>query len=216
MFPLTEGVVIAALGMLTTGFASFVGWYKLSIERQKVDQAQLEMRFQRAALSFPEFVEEWTDIQQALLDLMENTSVDRFLILRAWNGHLEPRWTTAMYQMRTGMQVPVAYIHFELDKDYVNMLREITHGHIAVIRTADLPSDSILREVYDLEKITSAVVAQIVTLEGPVKGTKAQTYCSFATHSTDGMSPEDIVACKVLVGRLKGLSEAFELKTTRG
>jgi len=117
MIPLTEGVVIAALGMMTTGFASFVGWYKLSIERRKVDQAQLEMRFQRAALSFPEFVEEWTDIQQALLDLMETTSVDRFLILRAWNGHLEPRWTTAMYQMRTGVEVPVAYVHFELDRD---------------------------------------------------------------------------------------------------
>ena len=54
---------------------AFVGWYKVRVEQSRVSQAELEMRFQRAALSFPDFVEEWSEIHNTILKLMEETDV---------------------------------------------------------------------------------------------------------------------------------------------
>ena len=210
MMPISEGVMIALLGLLGVMITAGVGYYQVSLERLKVDQAQLEMRFQRAALSFPEFVEDWTDLQHSILDLMATTGIDRFLILRAWNGYLEPRWTTAMFQMRTEGQQPVAYVHFELDRDYVSLLREISHDNFIIVKTEELPKTSVLKDLYLSEGVTAAVIANIVTMDGPIKGTKAQTYCSFATHHHDGLTDKEITACRVMIGRLKGLSESFE------
>ena len=207
---MAENVLIALIGLMGVFVTAAAGIYMVYLERRKVDQAQLEMRFQRAALSFPEFVEEWSEIEGGILDILENTGVDRFLLLRAWNGHLEPRWTTAMFQIRGDGKTPVAYVHFELDQDYVSMLREITLSNQTYFNTADLPQDAVLRGVYESEGVTAAMISQIVTLDGPVKGSRAQTYCSFATHRPEGMTAAEKTACRVVVGRLKGISSAFE------
>lgn len=209
----SDSIVIAIIGLAGVLATAFVGWYKVKVEQGRVTQAELEMRFQRAALSFPDFVEEWSEIHAAILLLMEETCIDRFLILRAWNGMLEPRWTTAMFQMRTAGNTPVAYVHFELDRDYVERLRELTTAnHAYVVVADDLPHTSALRSVYEVEGVTAALLAHLVSLDGPVRGTKAQTYCSFATHDPDGIPTVVQTRCKILISRMKGLALGFEEK----
>jgi len=203
-------VLVALIGFCGVCVTAVMGTAGAYYYKRRGDQAELEMRFQRAALSFPDFVEEWEEIHRDMLCLMDETCIDRFLILRAWNGYLEPRWTTAMFQMRTEGHSPVAYVHFELDRDYVERLREITQGSHAYLVTNDLPHSSALRSVYDQEGVTAAFIAQLITLDGPIKGTKAQTYCSFATHSPDGIDVNTQTRCRILVSRMKGLALGFE------
>jgi hypothetical protein len=208
----SDPVVVALIGLTGVLITAFFGWLKVQTEQARVSQAELEMRFQRAALSFPEFVEEWSEIHKAILALMEETCIDRFLILRAWNGMLEPRWTTAMFQMRIAGQAPVAYVHFELDRDYVERLRELTATSSTYVVVKELPKNTALKDVYDSEGVTAAFLAHLISLDGPLKGTKAQTYCSFATHDPKGIPPFVQTRCRVLISRMKGLALGFEEK----
>ena len=207
---ISSTVLVAIIGLIGVIVSSGAGYLRLVIEKRKLAQAQLEMRFQRAALSFPEFVEEWSEISAALIGLMEETAIDRFLILRAWNGHLVPRWTTAMYQMRSANQKPVAYVHFELDTDYVSKLREITIQNSVYIETEALQDHTALKRVYEAEGITASFIAHLATHEGPVKGSKSHTYCSFATHSPELIDEAARTRCRILVSRMKGLATSFD------
>lgn len=207
-----QPVIIALIGLFGVLATAYVGYRKVSVERHRVFQAEREIRFQRAALGFPEFVAEWGDIVEELTSLIDDTEIDRFMILRAWNGHLEPRWTTAVYQMRTADQAPVAYIHFELDRDYVDRVRRIVQTGPAYLVTDDLP-DSEIRNVYLAEGIKASYWAYIDSIQTTDGNSKAVAYCSFATHKDGGIAPETMTRCKILVGRLKGLAHHFDRNT---
>ncbi len=207
---ISNSMLVALIGFMGVVVSSGAGYLRLLIEKRKLAQAHLEMRFQRAALSFPEFVEEWHEISHDILALMDETVVDRFLVLRAWNGHMEPRWTTAMFQLRVDGQMPVAYVHFELDIDYVGRLREVSIKNNVYLVTADLPLDSALSEVYRAEGVTAAVISHLATQQGPSTASRAHTYCSFATHQPELMNEATRTRCKVLASRMKGFATSFD------
>jgi hypothetical protein len=202
-------VVVALIGLAGVIATASAGFYKLTLERRKLDQAENEVRFQRAALGFPEFVEEWGEIGQDLIRLMEETSIDRFMILRAWNGHLEPRWTTAVYQLRSAGQAPVAYIHFELDQDYVARVQAIAQKGSQMLVTSKLPNSEI-RRVYQAEGVTASMWFYLDAFESNDGVSKALAYCSFATHDTELIDEKTQTRCRILVGRLKGLAAGFD------
>ena len=114
-------VIVASIGAAGAVAVAMIG--KTRLAQRQLRQAENELLFQRESLTFPEFVGEWAETHTDLIQLLEDTNVDRFMIFRAWNGILEPRWTTSVYQLRAGEQEPLAYIHFELDSDYVERLR---------------------------------------------------------------------------------------------
>lgn len=207
---MSDTVIVALLGLAGILFTGTLGYVKFFLERDRRSQAELEMRFQRAALSFPEFVEEWHEISSDMISLMQETTVDRFLLLRAWNGHLEPRWTTALYQIRANGQKPIAYVHYELDTDYVGMLRQVTAKGNVHFKTTELPVDAVLRKTYEYEKVTEAAIFHLTSHVGPMPDSKAHTYCSFATHSKDGMTEEAVTRCHILASRMKGLALTFD------
>jgi len=204
-----DQIVVALIGLAGVIFTATVGIIKVQYERKRLNQAEHEIRFQRAALGFPEFVEEWGEIGQALIRLMEETTIDRFMVLRAWNGHLEPRWTTAVYQLRSAGQAPVAYIHFELDQDYVTRVQKIAYSGPQVMVTSKLPPCEIKR-VYQAEGVTASMWAHLDSFESSDGISKALAYCSFATHSPDLIDDDTQTRCRILVGRLKGLAAGFD------
>lgn len=204
-----DQIVVALIGLAGVILTASVGIVKVQFERRKLDQAEHEVRFQRAALGFPEFVEEWGEIGAELIKLMEETSIDRFMVLRAWNGHLEPRWTTAVYQLRATGQAPIAYIHFELDQDYVSRVQKIVHHGPQLMVTSKLPHSEI-RRVYQAEGVTASMWAHLDTFESSDGVSRALAYCSFATHSPDLINESTQTRCRVLVGRLKGLASSFD------
>lgn len=206
-------VIVAALGALSALGMAWFNYRKkdraASHEHARADQAELEMKFQRAALSFSSYLEEWSVIEAEARRILEETVVDRFMILRAWNGTHDPRWTTAVYQMRLAGQEPVQYVHFELDEDYQTRLREISARNYIHFMVNDIP-DSNIRRIYEAEGVTNS--AWFLIDEQKPEGTdaKAITYCSFATHKDEPMPEEVLTRCQVLVGRLKGASASFK------
>lgn len=206
MMEYVSEIIIALFGLIGTLYAS---WMAHAAKRRET-LAQSELKFQQAALDFGAFLEEWDGTMRELEKLFEETPIDRFLIMRAWNGHLTPKWTTAIFQMRELGQRPVSYVHFELDTDYVSRLREISIRQNIHFVTSDIP-DSAIKRVYEAEGVKSAVWCHLAS-HVTSGGARAITYCSFATHSDEPLSETVITRCTILAGRLTGLSKAFDAK----
>ena len=106
----------------------------------------------------------------------------------------------------TTLQEQVSYIHTELDEDYVNRLRQmISLGHV-VFKTEDLPP-SLIKDIYEVEGVTHSIWFHISNEKLTNSKAVAITYCSFATHGKE-LNQQDIIRCRLVVGRLKELSSA--------
>lgn len=211
------GSLLASLGGLLVGIAAVGGtlfsFKKLSVERIKRRQAENEITFQRAALGFPDFVHEWDSIGEDLASLVDTTEIDRVLILRAWNGRLEPRWTTAVYQMRQGQQAPIAYVHFELDDDYVDRIREIVSKGFVYLVVNDMPDGVAMKDVYVSEGVTASYWSHISSIQTSDSQSTAISYVSFSTHDEAEISQKTQTLCRILTGRLKGLAAQFDMNS---
>ena len=189
--------------MCVTAFAGVCAARRAKRER---DQAENEMGFQKAALSFTDFVGEWGEIEKELHSLVKETDIDRFLILRAWNGTLKPKWTTAVYQYREGSQEPRSYIHFELDDDYAFRLSQIISTGSLVFAVEEIP-DSYVRQIYNAEGVKHSAWFFLSRKELETnKDCVAISYCSFATHSDEQLDENTLTRCRILVSRLKSLA----------
>ncbi len=205
-------VIVAIIGFLGILITAWVGYSKTEMEIAARKQAEQELCLQKAALDFSEFMFEWSDISQELNGLMRDTCIDRFLIMRAWNGRLDPKWTTAVFQYRQGNQKPVSYVHFELDSDYVNRLKSIYVGEPLKFKTDDLQKCSI-KDIYVAEGVTASVWMHLETKDMPRTQCAAITYCSFSTHEGD-IDDVTITKCKILTDRLKGMASFFSDDST--
>ncbi len=192
---------IALLGVLATA------WFGYRSKMAEREAAGRELKFQAAALDFGAFLSEWDGCHADLSRLMEETAIDRFLILRAWNGNLQPRWTTSVFQMRQGKQEPISYIHIDLDVDYVDRLKAAVQTGQMVMDVAN-SSASLIRDVYEAEGIRHAVWFHLETLDGG-NNTAAITYCSFATHQAEPLDSATITHCRRIASRLRGVAATF-------
>jgi hypothetical protein len=211
---MTNEVIVALISLLgvaiTAGF-TFMG-ARLRGSRQKLDQAEKEIDFQRAALGFSEFIEEWASISHEMEYLMASTTIDRILIFRAWNGAASPRWTTAVYQMREGDQEPISFIHFELDDDYQDRIRQIVGRKHIYFEVANI-RDSAIKSIYMAEKVTASYWAYLHSFGMKNSDSKAILYMSFATHSDELISDDTKTRCNLLVSRLRGIAQEMHEPT---
>lgn len=202
--------MITALSVLIGALATAaLGFYKARQERAAKVQAQNEVTFQRAALRFTELVGEWAEISEMVTHAIENTRLDRFMVLRAWNGELSPQWTTAVHQIREIDQTPMLYIHVELDTDYIDKLRSVVSSGYKRFQVNQLADTSLAARIYKREGVTDSLWAHLNSYSVPGTESKAIEYVSFATHHPEGFDDETLTACRLMVGRLKGLSMSF-------
>lgn len=201
-------VIVALIGLAGTLATAYMGHKKLKNSKHKLVQAESELKFQQKALDFGAFMEEWSGTHDDIVSLLENTCIDHFLMFRAWNGRLDPRWTTAVFQMRLGNQEPVSYVHFELDTDYVSRLKEISIRNVIAFAVEDIP-DCAIKRVYEAEGVKHAVWVHITSEEVQGSDTVTHTYCSFATHGDEPIDQKLITKCQILGGRLKGIAFSF-------
>lgn len=205
---INSDVVVAFVGLCGILITAWVGHRQFLKEYHKRTMAEREMKFQRVALDFADFMQEWDETAAQIKDLMQNTNIDRFLLLRAWNGYLNPMWTTAVFQIRQEGQHMVSYQHFELDKDYVSRLQRIASNRVNVWRTDEMSDDCAIKAVYIAEGVSSSMWCHIDHKKLGGTESATHTYCSFATHKGD---IDDVTAtkCALIACRLKGVSEIF-------
>jgi len=201
-------IVVALIGFAGVAVTAASGYLATHRQRIRAELAATELSFRQAALDFTDVLGEWHDTQRELESLMTQTAVDRFLILKAWNGQHSPKWATAIYQQRRGEHQPVSYVHFELDADYVSRLQHIKAGRPLVFRVDDIP-ESAIKAVYENEQVTASAWFHLESLKLPGSSARAVTYCSFATHDPEGLTDAEITRCQIIVGRLKGIAGLF-------
>lgn len=196
-----EGV----LGLCTLS-AAILAWVKSLKDGSKLKAAELAMKFQSGALSFSDFLEEWNECHAELCSMLDETKMDRFLILRCWNGDLSPRWTTAVFQFRSGDQKPISYVHTELDSHYVDNVRKIVEKGSVVMEVSDLPP-SVVKDIYEAEGVKHSAWFHVCS--STLEGTKSRsiTYCSFATHKPEAFESKELTRFRLFVSRLKGLAD---------
>lgn len=201
-------VTVALIGFAGVCVTAAVAGWRVQVERRFRNLAENEMRLQREALSFAGFLEDWQNTAAEMSALISDTEIDRILILRAWNGSLSPKWTTAVYQMREVGQVPRQYVHLELDNDYVDRLRTIVSSGSLCFRADDIPK-SLVRQIYNAEGVTASFWSHIETHRDVKADSAVITYASFSTHTQKEISEATQTRCLILAGRLKGIAAAF-------
>jgi hypothetical protein len=209
-------IIVAGISLVGILAGAYVSNRKIALARaqeeratREAELAHKEMQFQSHALSFSAFLTDWDSTHQEIVNLLEQTEIDRVLIFRAWNGSLDPRWTTAVYQARQEGQMPMQYVHVGLDQDYVERLRRTVNDGILVFTVADI-DDSLIRSVYENEGVKSSCWAFINSQK--IQGTESVSlsYVSFSSHTHDVLESTTVTRCQLLTGRLKGLAANFD------
>lgn len=200
-----SALLIALLGWITTAVKSRSRKLEKQEAQKETQIYKHEVKETASMLSFTDFLAHFTEITSDLNHLFESTCIDRFLLLRAWNGLHDPRWTNAIYQFRKGKQEPVQYQHIELDDDYVNRLNTLIAGSRVVFAVKDIP-DSLIKKIYQNENVThSAWFLVGKKPSGYSKDRMLLTYCSFATHSGIEVDPATLLKCELIVGKLRSM-----------
>jgi hypothetical protein len=199
--------IVAVLGLVGVIFATIWG----QKHRSRADQAEAVITLHRDAFDFTRYTQEWGDTITAIRDLQAETTVDRFLLLVAFNGKRDPRWVSDILQVREADQIPVSYRHLEIDESYRDMLREAERTGGYYMHVEDMP-ESILRDIYITEGVTSSAVFHIETRTDDKSGAAAYTICSFATRNPEGLSENCLKQCRILAGRIKGLAAHYTVR----
>lgn len=201
-------IITALIGAMATVTVAIIGFKKAKKEKTRADQAEQEIRFQSAALDFDGFFGEWKDIHEELERLCEETCIDRFLVLRAFNGLSHPRWVNAVFQYRSGVQKPVSYIHVALDDDYIERLRRITSQGSISFRVAEIPQ-SLTRGIYESEQVKASAWFHIGSYDIVDTQTRMIAFCSFATHEDVDIPQNVMVRCRLIANRFQRIADSL-------
>jgi len=190
--------LIGLAGVIVTTLTTL--FYRLTTKNR---QYKRELRFRADVLSLKIEFYDWNTIQEELRHLMNDTPIDRFMILNAFNGLDDPRWTTAIYQIIEGEHKVVSYVHVELDEDYVERLKRVKGGSNVEISVEDLP-ESLLKSVYKSENVKHALWFPIRERKLEDSESVGISYCTFASHTDEPISDEIKLHCKRISDSLRG------------
>ena len=199
---MSSDIIVALIGGASAVLVGILGMIKIYYDRKLAEVAHEEDAC--PLVTFEDFLTEWADVNVALTNLFATTNIDRFVMLRAQNGLEDPKWTTAFFQMRMGDQEPFNYVHFELDDDYVTRLNDVKSKGFINFMTKDLPPCAI-RDVYLMEKLKASAWFMLKKQLLDTEGRAAITYCSFSSHVDAKISQYDLMRCKLVADRIKGV-----------
>lgn len=216
-------ITVAAISAAGVIGAAWFAYRAKVAEKNALDReqsARRELTVQAAGLDFAAFVSDWEGCERELSSLMDETEVDRFVMLRSYNGADVARWVSSIWQLRRYTdelgrpEKPVSYTHIELDTDYQMRLRSVVASGSTVIGdVASLP-DCLIRRIYAKEKVTASAwfLLEAITAED---GSKKLTLCSFATRREGGFSEGTLSECFRVACRFRGAAAAYRLNGAR-
>lgn len=195
--------LLGAIGVLGVALINHKTSKDKRTAEHKLKQAVHEIGLRNKALSFVGYTKNWYRIEKDLDVLTKETAIDRFLILNAWNGHLCPERTTAIYQKHFDGTTVIDYFGVPVDPWYQVMLSQVESNGFMTYKIDDIQGN--LREWYEAEGVTESALFFIEGTEHG-GGSRAVSYCSFATHAPGGFANADIARCRAFVGKLRLLA----------
>jgi len=204
---LDKDVLIAAVAALgAIGTAAVGAWGNMHrsrgvVSRREADTARKELAHTKQTFEVSEFLSNWDAFYWRLQKLMNDTGLDRFLLLRAWNGKNDPKYTTAVIQIREGAQQPVSYVHVELDDDYIRRLIKVRKEGFIYFVVNEI-NDGLIKSIYQSEGVKASLWV-FLSEEAQEGGSVRLTYASFATHKSEGFSNDEVTQMRLLFASLK-------------
>lgn len=197
--------VISGFWALAGTVATAYFKYKEVKANKTVSHQEKELKIRHQALALPIDLKDWSTIQFNVDKLLDNTSVDRFLVLRAFNGKLDPQWTTAIYQLKRGHmgEIPKieSYVHFGLDDHYRELLVKIHNEEYTEFFTEDLPEKALIRSVYENEEVATSRWYKVKSVE--YDDSVAVVYVSFSKFIKEEFTASERNQCAVIVNEIK-------------
>jgi len=150
-------IIVAAIGAVSTVTASYISYQKGILKPSgKIQMTGSEMS--PRGHTGQAFLMEWTEILAEIRSIMQDTSVDRFVIFEGMNGRSKVRKVTAFFQLRSEGQRSYKFKNFAIDDDYREMLERAKQSPDGLYLETSEMEDCRLRRVYETEGVTSAVV----------------------------------------------------------
>lgn len=167
-------------------------------------QAEREMVSKSKAMSMPRYTSAWETIRSEVTKLIDETEIDRFLILVAWNGKRDPKWVTATVQIREEGKPIEQYIDVEVDDYYRSLMLKAKDRGPTAFSVSALP-DCLIKSIYESEGVEQSVWDHISSHDMP-DGTREVDFCSYSSSRRGPLSPGTIIRCKLITDRLKAIS----------
>lgn len=200
---MTSVVALAGIVITTFGAVTVARMKKRQAVIEKENrQYKTEIRYRSDVLSLKMEAADWNRLQNAVQRLLERTPIDRFLILNAYNGENDPKWTTTIHKIVSGQFRVVDYFNFEIDGHYVDVLHKVRSGEEVLLDAAHL-GDSILKRVYQSEGVKQSLWFMIREKRMSDSKTVSISYCSFSTHGDEKIDADTILDCRRIVGMLR-------------
>ena len=170
---MTTEVITALIAGLTTLVVSVIGYKqtlktkKLELELKGKDLIIKESNKNFAAFTMLMDFELISIIQERIDYIFQQTKIDRFLILIAVNGTVDPKVVSVIFEQHKdveGNSIKVnaitRYRHLYVDIPYRTMLKNAEVAEGVYMEVHSMP-DSYLKEIYTNEKVTSSLVKHI-------------------------------------------------------
>jgi len=198
---LNSGGFIAIIGL----GAAYVG--KLKFDSIGKEKENVQLRKEKKDLSSGVIIDlaTFNDILHKVNNIFQQTKIDRFLILSAMNGKEDLRICTANYEQvnfnghitsRLSLGATGRYFNFAFDRAYRDMLKRIERSKTKEIcKVSEMP-DCDLKRIYLAEKVTEAHIYFLKRVKIDDENDRV-FYCSYATHQTNGISPEDELSVRL-------------------
>ena len=134
---------------------------------------------------------EWTKFVDTVYQILEETEIDRLLVLVAVNGAQNPTHASCIVDFRqVGKQY--SYVDVPLDQDYIERLIHIKKKGIIRFKTKDVPN-TLIGEIYSNEGVTECVWSIVGKKHSFTTDQVAYKFISVATHREGGFSnPKEI------------------------
>jgi hypothetical protein len=197
------------VGTLGGGYLAYKsGIKKKTAVVEKTPIAELEVKYNDSGKNFLGYLSAWNDIERCIADLLSTSSLDRFIMLRGWNGVRDPEFTTAVYQYKSESDKYQAFQSLPLDDDYRAKLRH-TYKNPLVFVTAEQQEGCLIRRIYELEGIKSTVWYFISSdaIQGIPE--RATMYCSFGSTGEEVLDAATLLRSELLVAKIKEVMGKF-------
>ena len=202
--------LFALVGTLGGAYLAYKAKASATVKKAVIPMTNSEKdrAYVKSGKDFVNYLKVWNSIEADITNLLSNSCIDRFVLLRGWNGIRDPKYTTAIYQYKSKSDKYQKFEAVELDLDYRDKLRKTYEGPV-VFNIAE-QKESLVKSIYELEGIKCAVWYYIISSSVDGVEERATTYCSFGSSSVDSMDPATLMRAQLLVSRIKAVMHKFE------
>lgn len=152
-------------------------------------------------LSTSAVLREWEAARLTVEELLRETEIDRFYVFQALSDAGGEAYATYLCQIRTDGHVPVDYVRYPLDRDYMSRLGRTFKTGAIDFTVAKVPETDIER-LYSAEGVKSSTWCKIVedkTIDGKID---VYVYCSMSSTTQDRICKDTKAECKIVAARI--------------